>query len=493
MAGGRVGPLGLAAVSVLTLVGWLVAPASAAPAPPAALASFDVSTLSPAYSPQIHDYVVRCNNRAVTVRSHALPPWQVAVGQKPARSGDHTYVVPLRTGRDFTVTVQQTGSQQLHRYYVRCLPNNFPAYAFTKSGAVSPQFFSTDDAFAPAGRRYAMIFDDNGVPIWWYHLSALGPRVLPDGRILWFRSNGHASQFEIRRLNGQVVRRLRTAGGTPVDGHDLQLLPNGAYFVGGHAPQTGVDLSQYGGPTDATVLNAELQEVGPQGKLLWDWKSQDHIARAETGRWWPSTINRPARYGYDIPHWNSIEPRGNAVIASFRRLDAVYKINKRTGNTVWKLGGTTTSRSLSVIGNPHSYPLGGQHDARVLSDGSLSIFNNRTSLKPPAPQMERYRINQAARTATLIQSISDPDIPRSYCCGSARRLPNEDWLIDWGREAEHPDAGGSIGGYTPDGERTFLLRFQTTYPYRAQPVPPGALTVDELRKNMDVICASGCP
>ena len=44
-------------------------------------------------------------------------------------------------------------------------------------------------------------------------------------------------------------------------------------------------------------------------------------------------------YGYyDIVHWNSIEPAGpNAVLASFRYLDAVYKISETTGNIVWKL------------------------------------------------------------------------------------------------------------------------------------------------------------
>jgi hypothetical protein len=107
--------------------------------------------------------------------------------------------------------------------------------------------------------------------------------------------------------------------------------------------------------------------------------------------------------------------------------------------------------------------------------------------------MVRYRIDQDAQTATMVQSISDPDIPLSYCCGSARQLPNRDWLIDWGRQAAGPDAGGSIGGYTADGERTFLLSFESTYSYRAQPVPPGTVTVEQLRKNMDVMCTSGCP
>ena len=81
--------------------------------------------------------------------------------------------------------------------------------------------------------------------------------------------------------------------------------------------------------------------MSPGGQLVWDWKTQDHISLAETGRWWPRAID----LGYDLVHWNSIEPDGNgSVIASFRHLDAVYKIDKSTGAIVWKLGGTSRAR-----------------------------------------------------------------------------------------------------------------------------------------------------
>ena len=149
-------------------------------------------------------------------------------------------------------------------------------------------------------------------------------------------------------------------------------------------------------------------------------------------------ISHPARDGYDIPHWNSIEPHGNAVIASFRQLDAVYKINKATGNIVWKLGGTTTTRSLKVIGDPHSYPLGGQHDARVLPDGTLSVFDNRTALTDRRPGWCATGSTRWLERPPWSSRSRDPDIPLSYCCGSARHLPNGDWLIDWGQQTPGP-------------------------------------------------------
>ena len=68
------------------------------------------------------------------------------------------------------------------------------------------------------------------------------------------------------------------------------------------------------------------------------------------------------------------------MIASFRHLDAVYKISKSTGKIVWKLGGTTTPKSLTVKDDPRAYTLGAQHDARLLPDGTLTVFDNRTNL-----------------------------------------------------------------------------------------------------------------
>jgi hypothetical protein len=480
------------AIAALGIAGLLAGAATAEGAPPTTQASFGTPRLFPGYSPGVHDYVVRCRNRPVTVTIHTSDPWLAAVNDQPFASGDRSVVVPLGAGRAFTVTFTQPGSQQLHRYYVRCLPGDFPTYTFTRDGPVSPRFFTADDAFAPIEHRYAMIFDNNGVPLWWYDLPVEGPRVLPDGTVVWFRSNGSSSRYEIRRLNGTLVRVLPTAGGAPVDGHDVQPLANGGYLIGAHSQQAHVDTSTYGGSSDARVLNAELQEIGPRGNLVWRWRSQDHISLAQTGRWWPYTIAHPARSGYDVAHWNSIEPHGNSVIASFRQLDAVYKINQSTGAIVWKLGGTSTGRSLEVIGDPQQYPLGAQHDARLLSDGTLSVFDNRTALNDPQPRMVRYRINQNAGTATLVESISDPDVPAAYCCGSARRVPNGDWLIGWGEAAQGAGSGGAIGGYRPDGERTFLLSFDSTFSYRAQPVPQGAVTRQQLRQAMKALCAPGC-
>ena len=60
--------------------------------------------------------------------------------------------------------------------------------------------------------------------------------------------------------------------------------------------------------------------------------------------------------------------------------------------------------------DPHDYTLGAQHDARLLPDGTLTVFDNRTKL----PHRRRGRCatgsTRGGGTATLLQSITDPDV-----------------------------------------------------------------------------------
>jgi hypothetical protein len=462
--------------SALMVAGLVGAEAHAAPPLPGQV-NFTAPTLFPKFSPNVEDYVVRCKNRPVTVRAHTAAGWEAAVGNHPFRGGDFNQVVPLSAGRPFRIVVREVGVPQLYRYYVRCLPNSFPNYAFTRYAPVSPQYFSVDRAFASNAVRYAIIFNNRGVPVWWKQIPSWATRVLPNGNILWHGGLTSPRRWATYRLNGSLVRPLYGVG-RGGDAHDLAIAPNGNHLIGAYVQQGNVNTSPYGGSPNATVINTELQEVSPQGNLVWSWRSQHHIGREETGRWWPRVIRRGA---YDILHWNSVEPAGSAVIASFRHLDAVYKIDKRTGQIVWKLGGTRTPESLRVINDPRGYTLGAQHDARQLPDGTVTVFDNRTHLRQ-RPRAVRFRIDEASGTATLMQSITDPAVSSSGCCGSARRLANGDWLIYWGGPTNR------VGGYKANGQKTFALTLHASY--RAEPVPEGVLSAQELRNGMNAMYGS---
>jgi hypothetical protein len=134
-----------------------------------------------------------------------------------------------------------------------------------------------------------------------------------------------------------------------------------------------------------------------------------------------------------------------------------------------------------VINDPRGYTLGAQHDARQLPDGTVTVFDNRTHLRQ-RPRAVRFRIDEASGTATLMQSITDPAVSSSGCCGSARRLANGDWLIYWGGPTNR------VGGYKANGQKTFALTLHASY--RAEPVPEGVLSAQELRNGMNAMYGS---
>ena len=166
--------------------------------------------------------------------------------------------------------------------------------------------------FRPFRPAYGIIFDNHGVPIWWYQGPAWATRVLPNGNVLWFDFSPAIGR-STASMEPWSAPSIPLA--PPADPHDLRLLGNGNYLVGSEFPlaRRHERLRRL---QRSTVINAELQEVSPDGQLVWDWQSQDHIASAETGRWWPWAIDNGAR-GYDIAHWNSVEPVGGPLIVSF--------------------------------------------------------------------------------------------------------------------------------------------------------------------------------
>ncbi len=441
--------------------------------------------LYPDFSPAVTDYVTRCGSGPVAMSATAPAGTQVSFDGQPAQTGTFTQNVQLSAGQRFDFTT--TAGGQTSTFHVRCLPSDFPQWSFSRTGKSSIAYTllaPAQNTAAPG--RFIAFMDKNGVPVWWYATAATAPidaKLLADDTVAFANFPG-GPPYQVRRLDGSLVRVVGTVG-TPTDFHELQRLSNGNYLVLSYKLRNGVDLTSLGGPASATVTDAEVQEVTPAGSLVWSWNSKDHIALSESQPWAANIVNSPTQLpggilAYDIVHINAIEPDGNGLILSFRHLNGVYRILRSDGSIDWKLGGTTTSKSLTVSGDPRGpNPLGGQHDPRRLPDGTVSIHDNGTLLNR-APRAVRYRIDPSARTATLVESLSDPSITGSGCCGSARKLSTGGWLIDWGGLP-------TTSEYTANGTRVSTLSFASVFSYRAQPIEPGRLSATALRNGMDAM------
>jgi hypothetical protein len=435
--------------------------------------------MTPAFDRSIDDYYVRCTGAPLDVAADVGTGYSVGIdGQDPAGGSVQT-TVPLQANQEFEVTISHLDG--VHRYFVRCLPPDFPTWEFTRYAQPSHEFYVTVPSLGGATGQYVVIFDDQGVPVWWYKPSQTpyDAKIMPTGEVGWTQ----VGSAEIRTLDGTLVRSQSTLG-SGFDIHDLVEMPNGNLLLMSYPTREHVDLTAFGGGADESVQDALIQEIDPQGQLVWEWNSKDHIGLAETGRWFGEPQSTEPNGTRDIVHMNAVEPDGeDSLLVSLRHTDAVYKIDRDSGDVVWKLGGTTIPQSLEVLDDPQgSYPFGGQHDVRLQPDGTITVHDNNTGLLA-APRAVRYEIDEADGTARLLEEVTDPEVPKgaSFCCGSARRSADGSWLMSWGGRS-------LVTEFDADGDRTFKLSFGgSVFSYRATPVPDGQLTVEQFRAGMNSI------
>jgi hypothetical protein len=457
-------------------------------APAGAAAKLDVTAhpaLAPKFRASAHDYISHCG------RSHPLK-----LRVTPAAGGTAWVVGGTRHRHSFRIRTRPRVGQQTvvgsrskgHTAYfhIRCAPREVKKLRVQRFRRPQASLY----LLSPTPSHFVAMYDTNGVPLWWLTSSrnTFNATLLPNGHVAWSRYRvadplGWRSwqAIEEHKLSGQRVRLIR-AHGSPTDIHEVRKIPNGDYLIITYRPRK-QDLRPYGGPKDATVMDGIVQEITPGGKLRWQWSSRHRISISEQGQLQPPVKLADGRQVYDLVHMNSVELHdgGRRVLISTRATNAIYDIDRKTKKIVWKLGGTHTPQSIDAVDDPFrgTTLFGGQHDARVLPDGTVTLHDNGTGRSRP-PRGVRYRIDEAAKTAHLVEDVSDPDaVPESIFAGSARRLPGGDWVASWGGKPV-------ITELTSKGDLVLRLRLpKSLYSYRVDPILAGRLSKKQLRRAMD--------
>lgn len=250
---------------------------------------------------------------------------------------------------------------------------------------------------------YPLILDKDGYVLWYCPIDS--------GNVFNFNFNEHLQRYtyihafspnymEYIVMNDVLVQTdtFTTINGVLPDSHEFEILSNGNVLLAGKKDSI-MDLSAYTfngvpGSSTAHVRGFVVQEFDPQHHLVFEWNSNDHIFPTESF---------PAFYGYnpadfDYCHGNAIEQDydGNLLI-SFRHLNAVYKIDHITGETIWRLGGKSSDFTF-----PNDYKFSGQHDIRHLVNGNYSVFDNGNSHSPKRSRGVEYHLDTTAMTATKV-------------------------------------------------------------------------------------------
>src|SRR5437588_6707696 len=258
-------------------------------------------------------------------------------------------------------------------------------------------------------------------------------RYLGRPALVWFQGMlstlGYGEgNFVVYDNSYRQIATIRAGNGYKGDLHEIQLTNRGTAVMTVY-PVIAANLTRFGGAAQGTLLESIIQEVDLRtGLVMWEWHNLGHLDFGET---YVAPIASPAPLGvsWDPFHVNSVDILSNGnYLVSARNTDSVWEIDKRTGRILWRLGG---KRSTYTLGPNVAFAF--QHDARLLPNGNISIFDDEAGppVKPPSRGIIVH-IDKRARTASLVQQFLNPSRPIAGSQGNMQSLPGGNWLLGYG-------------------------------------------------------------
>jgi len=331
-----------------------------------------------------------------------------------------------------------------------------------------------------AGEHGPMIIDDRGWPVWFGKYRSARDfkvqRYRGDPVLTWWEGRvvaGHGvGEYVVFDDTYREIARVRAGDGRRGDLHEFLITPEDTALITAYEAVR-MDLSAVGGPVDGGVWDGIVQEVDIEtGKVLFEWHSLEHVRLDES---YVEPPDDPA-YLYDYFHINSIDvDNDNNLLISARNTWGVYKVERNTGEVLWRLGGRKSDFEMGY-GTRTAF----QHDARRHEDGTITVFDN--GAHPQVHQQSRailVELDEEEMSATLLRAYSSPEGLLATSQGNAQLLPDADVFVGWGSQpfiSEFSYDGELLlnARFPPDGESYRAFRF----PWSGQPTDEPAVAVE---------------
>jgi len=310
---------------------------------------------------------------------------------------------------------------------------------------------------AGPGQDGCFIVDNTGQPIWFYPLrdeeaDAFNFKVQTykgESVLSWWEGHhtGYGQgEYVICDRAYEEIARVRAGNGLEGDHHEFLISPQDTALLTIYH-KVPMDLSALGGKKDATVLEGIVQEIDIEtNEMLFEWRSLEHVGLEESYRKPPQDPSTPLDYF----HINSIEidSDGNFLISA-KGTSAVYKVDRESGEILWRLGGRKSDFEMGEGTKTVS-----QHDARRQEDGTITIFDN--GAPPQVHEQSRgivVDLDMDRMSATLVREYTHPKELIATSQGNVQILPNGNVFVGWG-------SSPFFSEYAKDGK----LLFDATFP-----------------------------
>ncbi|MCA9490243.1 MAG: aryl-sulfate sulfotransferase [Myxococcales bacterium] len=455
---------------------------SATGAPSARLTRLEIGVpLGPTFDPDRGTYAVRASDLPDPIPLIAEPedPAATVTVQLETVDGE-VESGALRPLPDHRVRVTVTDGERVGRYVVGLLPDDFPDLHTEGDTGSNRWVMLANFDFTnqpPDVSRALLVVDGAGTPGWWRRTDtpSFDLRATRDGRLSWNGTGGPAGLegFVVGPGHAEETRGPVALPGFDVlgDPHEFDVLDDGGalLIVGAMRDE---DLTAWGGPGSMPVLHQAVEQLDPDGNLVFWWTTAGLLDYAEL----PDAVLRQmtAASQFEPYHLNSVEidPDDGQWLISTRLSSQVLKVAREdgtfdgrsvsAGEVVWRLGGPNSD--FVFVGDDRNQGWQGfseQHCARSVGAHRIMVFDNGTSADLGAvgtARMATYELDTTTWTATLVDShVLDGGGP-TPAGGSVQRLPDGHTLIGWGSLQEANGAKApSVTEIDADGREIWRL------------------------------------
>jgi hypothetical protein len=174
---------------------------------------------------------------------------------------------------------------------------------------------------------------------------------------------------------------------------------------------------------------------------------------------------------WDWFHINAVhlDTDGNLLIDA-RNTWTTYKVNIRTGQIIWELGGKQSSFTLKAapgqVLDHDGEIFAWQHDPEAIGGGAYTFFDDESGGELLGySRAVTVRLDLQTHVATLIKSDDQPEGLVAGAMGNAQTTSNGDLFVGWG-------ALSYISEFSPSGKLLFNAELPNgTSTYRAYRLP----------------------
>lgn len=288
-------------------------------------------------------------------------------------------------------------------------------------------------ALTPDAPASLFVLDTDGVTRWHIGRSdgVIGPpsvfagaKLRADGTLLYLRDY---SLFVIDEMGVEQVAISSADLALPGLHHDVIELDSGNFLALSYTFRD-IDYPDIG---TAHVAGDLIVEITPDGEIVWEWDSFDHLDPQRRREGFDEVILDPETLenAHDWTHGNGIvyDAATDTVLFSMRHQDWLVQIDRATGDVLWRFGQEGDFSLPSGMWPFH------QHSPQWQADGSFLLYDNGLG-NPDLPfpmetsRATRWSIDTGAMAATLEWEDAAEDF-MSIIAGDADRLPDGSVLV----------------------------------------------------------------